>query len=500
MTGLLAALCLLANCDSGVLDQGAAKPAVAPPGSYQLYVQVAGIDFARGSGGTLFTIRTPAGRVVASAGFPRVWNSYCANDLREMHLFTAAESSAPYTVTGLPKTVVTLKTSYAFAAGGALHILDRANLDGASFRQYRISVAGSEVSTMARVQAQEQMQRNCALFIANGRYFYHDGPRIRACPLNGTDQDCENIAIVPGTFPYVYAEHGGRVLVGTNWGDILIHGPEGWCRAENVSERYACPPSGSPLASGPATATGVQFYSSIHYQAKTYLGKFPDGLLYEFNGESMVLSADSLPSLGQFGTELQSLAIYCGDLFAGLYPRGMVWRRDRETSSWKQLARLFSHPAEILPWVPYFGMDPSGGEPAFYGQRVTSLALLSDSLFASTANLNSWNDSIGDPDFMTVAQAAEYGTLHRIRRPGCASARVPDASSFLLRFNFTPETITVHHGGTVLVKAENNGTVPDAGDRVSLGEGVFGTLSGVALNYWAEHPHPAPAAPRPAPR
>jgi hypothetical protein len=116
---------------------------------------------------------------------------------------------------------------------------------------------------------------------------------------------------------------------------------------------------------------------------------------------------------------------------------------------------------------------------------------MSDSLFASTGNLNFWDSAIGDPDFLTDAQAAEYGTVHRIRRPGCASALAPDTSNFLLRFDFTPETITVSHRGAVLVQVENNGTVPGREDRVSLGEGVFGTLSGVGLDYWAVQPRDA---------
>jgi hypothetical protein len=236
------------------------------------------------------------------------------------------------------------------------------------------------------------------------------------------------------------------------------------------------------LASGPSSPTGIQFYSSIHYQNKTYLGEFPDGYLYEFDGESLVRSADSPPSPGT-GTELQSLAIYCGDLFAGRWPRGMLWRRDRETTSWGQVSRLFSHPAEVDPWTPYFDLRPGGVDASFFGQRVSSLALLSDSLFASTSNLNSWNETVGDPDFMTAEQAAEYGTLHRIRRPGCGTGIAPDASTFLLRFDFTPETITVRNRQKILVQVPNNGTVPSSDDQISLGEGVFGRLAGVGLSY-----------------
>ncbi len=482
----LAMLSLLTGCDAPPPDQEAlAATEELPPNGYQLYVRVSDIDFTQGSGGTLFTIRTPAGQVVASAGFPRVWNSYCANDLHEMHVFTSMPANSAYEITKLPKPVATLKTTYAFAADGELYIEDIPN-----DRRYVLNVTGSEVSEMTAVPASERTQ-SCSAFIANGRYYYWVPGQIRACPLDGAEPECEDIAIEPDSFPYVYAEHDGRALVGTNWGDILIHNSEGWCRAENIGDRYACPPSGSPLALGPATPSGIQFYSSAHYQDKTYLGRYPDGLLYEFDGESVVLSADSPPSLGHFGTELQSLAIYCGDLFAGLWPRGMIWRRDRETSGWEQIGRLFSHPTETQPWVPYLGMEPEGLQQAFYGQRVTSLSLLSDSLFASTANLNSWNSTLEDPDFLTAEQAAEYGTIHRIRRPGCASAILPDVSSFWLRFDFTPERIIVRHRGSILVQVENNGTVPSADDVVSLGEGVFGALTGVALDYSTRRPRDA---------
>lgn len=476
--GLFALLSLLAGCDAAPVGGDASEVKVdpVPPGSYRLYVAVRGLDYMRDGGGTLFTIRTPAGRVVASAGFPRTWNTYCANDHHELHFFTYMPAGTAYSFDTLPKPDATLKTAYAFAKNGALYIDDYGNN-----RQFRINVAGTEVSEMASVHSPDTRQ-GCAPFIANGRYYRWAPGQIRACPQRWAEQGCEDIAIEPSNFPYVFAEHNGRVLVGTNWGDILIHSSEGWCRAEYISERYACPPSGTPLAAIPTAPTGMQFYSSIRYQDKTYLGKYPDGQLYEFDGESVVLSADSLPSAGQVeGSEAQSLAIYCGDLFVGRWPRGAIWRRDRETTGWERLERLFSHPADVQPWIPYFGMEPAGTELGFFGQRVTSLALLSDSLFASTSNKNFWNRDIGNPDFMTAEEAAEYGAIHRVRRPGCVSTLAPDSPTFLLQFDFTPETITVRHRQTVLVEAANNGMVPSADDIVSLGEGVFGKLSGATL-------------------
>lgn len=472
----IALVLALVGCEAS--QQGAEDLALSgsPVDVYRLVVIVRDIDYTRTNGGTLFTIRAPDGRVVASAGFPSTWNSYCANARSELHVFTRSPTSIPYTLESLPKPDPTLKTAYAFASNDTLYIVDMGN-----DRQFRVQVQNGELLPMVPVRYPDEPRMGCSPFVANGlRYEWAPG-QIRACPLE-PHENCDSIAIEPTTFPYVFAEQSGRVVAITNWGDALIHGDEGWCRTDFLNDWYAaCPPAGTPLLPIPASNRVLQFYSSVRYQDKTYLGRWPDGLLYEFDGHSIVLSADSPPNAGYHGSEAQALAIYCGDLFVGRWPRGTVWIRDLETSAWRRLERLFSHPPDLQPWIPYLGKEPDGTPRAFLGQRVTALAPFADSLVASTANLRSWHEQVSDPDFLTEQQIAEYGTIHRIRRTGCLTTRSPPTSTFSLTFEFTPEVIRVRHGRTLVATARNNGVVPRVEDVVTLGEGVFGTLRGVML-------------------
>jgi hypothetical protein len=154
---------------------------------------------------------------------------------------------------------------------------------------------------------------------------------------------------------------------------------------------------------------------------KTLIGEWPTGRLYEFDGEVLRPFNIVQPPFAtgeRLGYEAQSMAEYCGDLFVGYWPRGEIWRRDRSTGKWSLAVRLFSHPIETEPVIPYFDRPSDGLHSAFYGQRVTALIPLGYSLYAASSNLNLWPTGY-EPEIITQDQAAEYGALYRLTIPGC---------------------------------------------------------------------------------
>lgn len=80
------------------------------------------------------------------------------------------------------------------------------------------------------------------------------------------------------------------------------------------------------------------------------------------------------------------MSIYRGVLFVGYWPRGEIWRFDRENSEWEFFTRLFAD-GEEYSLIPDLWQEPNGLEEAFFGERVTSLIPYDDSSYAFTTNL-----------------------------------------------------------------------------------------------------------------
>jgi hypothetical protein len=90
---------------------------------------------------------------------------------------------------------------------------------------------------------------------------------------------------------------------------------------------------------------GSQIYSMIHYLDKLVIGTCPSGRLFEYDGTSIKPFTPPLPKPDKahpFNREAQTLSIYCGDLYAGCWPWGNLWRStDYQTQS---AHRLSQHP------------------------------------------------------------------------------------------------------------------------------------------------------------
>jgi hypothetical protein len=117
------------------------------------------------------------------------------------------------------------------------------------------------------------------------------------------------------------------------------------------------------------------------------------------------------------GYEAQTFAEYCGDLFVGYWPKGEIWRYSRVERKWVYFRRLFTESSgeEFYPWSdrPLDDLDR-----AFFGQRVTSLIPLKDSLYAVTSNLNGWHADL-EINSLTSEQVDEYGALWEIKGVDC---------------------------------------------------------------------------------
>lgn len=196
-----------------------------------------------------------------------------------------------------------------------------------------------------------------------------------------------------------------------------------WCRMTKTGEEYACSKLEPDLLERPR---GVQFYSAINYQGKALNGKWPTGRIYDFDGSKLRPSQMTPPAIEakaslSLGYEAQAMAIYCGDLFVGHWPKGEVWRWDHREKRWHYFKRFFT-PVEGEPFIPYSDRTDDGLNPALFGQRITAPIPYRDALYVVTSNLSGWRNGIRTSRVLSEDKAREYGAIHRIEREGCTSS------------------------------------------------------------------------------
>jgi hypothetical protein len=172
------------------------------------------------------------------------------------------------------------------------------------------------------------------------------------------------------------------------------------------------------------------------------------------------------------------MAVYCGRLFVGYWPRGDLWVHASADGGWHYQGRAFTHPAKPEPAIPYADQSMDGVDAAFLGQRITSLVPFGDSLVLTTSNLRGWYKWLGVPEYLSSSQVAEYGAVWKLHQPGCATAHFQASATVTLQFDVTPHVIRIRQHGVTLVTAPNPGVLPQPGDRLRIGEGVFGSVAG----------------------
>ncbi|MDD3002698.1 MAG: hypothetical protein PHS06_02410 [Candidatus Shapirobacteria bacterium] len=418
--------------------------------------------------GTIFSLKTKQGKVVASAGFVRYWNTYSGYQPGEVSFFVKTRDDLTKKMESNFRTIgkpsKNFKTGFSFIKENRILFKDMMSGNVYKFDENLFQLDND-------INYDDK-------FYANGFIFGVDNNFVIACKDWFNKGDCFRIETYKGTWPYVYAENNGKVIAITNYGSILIFDGKGWCRAsEHENETYYCDKELSEkILDKPR---GKQFYSSIYYDGKTLIGAWPTGRLYEFDGKVFKPSLLS-PFLEKnyADREAQSVAIYGGNLYVGYWPRGEIMIYDHELKSWSLSTRLFSHPVEEDPFIPYLGRL-TDEESAFLGQRVTSLVAYYNKLFATTSNLRSWGYDMKNPDFLTSEQIDEYGRIYSLEKPGCLNTFLNiTKESTLIDFIFDKDKVVIKEGDRIIGQVLNPGFSFDDGLSLVLEEGIFGEFNG----------------------
>ena len=313
--------------------------------------------------------------------------------------------------------------------------------------------------------------------------------KLYACPWrpsDGTPVDLslavvETLLIV-GETTFSWGQLDGAPLTCSNIGGVYVFDGTGWRTIRQ-----------------PTLGESFQVYTMVRYYDRLLLGQYPTGEFFEFDGDDLRLLEDWPPRIeGVSGSsrECQTATIWGGELIAGVWPWAELWRHNADTDSWQTMGRLFSHPeAHADPGHPYQTQcDELGLVSNQWGQRVTSMVPLGDSLMISTSAKWPFEPSPA-PDFMTEEQLAEYGTVWRMRLPGCLSAPVhwtPEQTEF--EFIVTADAMQIRQNGLLLAETSIS---PDLAERIAAagrvvspewGTGAYGPFGGASVAGVAEMP------------
>lgn len=467
------------------------------------------VDFGADRGqnfGSLFEALDREGRVVAGAGFLGAYNSYYRADRHVLHGFVKPPKGNDTVGKALFPRPSEANQHYLYDAAGMVYGSDRTSApakfwDAAagvwkkaeSGHNTVFYVGAKRLETTAgriTVDGKDAFSFDSAtgsagsFYYAAGTLFFHvaeaNSPErktsLHACPWNVEKEAAPALEksvvlplAAPGEFPYSYGQLKDDVIVGSNNGGVYRFRGGAWSTLRPADPK-----------------TSFQLYTMLNYRDRLLMGHYPSGELFEVVGDGVRQIAGWPPrpeGASPRAREAQTLTLYRGDLFAGVWPWGEVWRLREGDGVWEFTGRLFGHP-EMKPEVtaPYEVEMTALGEKInnLWGQRVTALTPFREGLLAATSNKNgaAYGERLA---FLGGGLDDEYGAVHRLYLPGHLSAPAAwTGGKTVFELVATPGSLTLSQDGRVLgVTALPPGSMEGFTiDRVRWAEGVYGPLRG----------------------
>ena len=235
-----------------------------------------------------------------------------------------------------------------------------------------------------------------------------------------------------------------------------------------------------------------QLYSSLHWSGENLLGHYPSGNLIIL-GTGMD-SGYIVPSIGHekcsdpLGREAQSLAIYGGKIFVGVWPFGEVWE-GMPGREWRLIVRPFE--GETCGLGPYLDLLSGSGMPLLsLGQRIWSIANWSGGLAFSTSLLHpKYSEAL---DLLSSEEREPYGSVYYFQRGVEMACEVVGSGLMQLDVKIDSDEVSVWQGpldGAVAsvkicsrqLSPEERISMQESG--VSFGDGIWGKYSGNLLQH-----------------
>lgn len=289
----------------------------------------------------------------------------------------------------------------------------------------------------------------------------------QAEPLEADDALARTLS-KKGEFPYAIGTLRDDLIVATNLGTVLRLRGGRW---EALRE-----PDGK----------SHQIYAALNYGDSLWLGHYPSGEILEYDGEAIHDRPGRPPvpeGVSTAAREAQTLTLYAGDVYAGVWPWAELWRMSGgEPDDWKLVRRMFTQPALTAETVHPYDRETEATGVVFnqWGQRVTSMVHAGADLFISTSAKSAapWEPKF---DFLDEKARDEYGRVYRMNRPGHVAAPLEWTDGpTRIRIALEPDSIVVHQDDRLIGRARRAGAQdrPAAevlrSSRVVVGKGLYG--------------------------
>jgi hypothetical protein len=462
--------------------------------------------------GSLFETGSEDGAFVLGAGFLDVYNTYCRSDRHAVHFFIRPTGAArAHTAAQLPRPG-NLAGTYLFSRGDTLYATEpevrawnpsKGQWETGAVKQRGQMQLGDGLLTYGDSQVAfnetlalgpPEQGRYSRFYYAQGHlFFYHtfwaeqSGYRLHtedskgftklyACPWNpaqDTSVDLSKaVAItvpVVGENPFAWGQLRGDVLTCSNIGGIYAFDGAAW----------------RTLLDG-ELKTSYQVYSMINFYDRLLLGQYPTGELFEFDGEEVRHLEGwppTMPGVSGSAREAQTITLYGGDLFVGVWPWGELWRYRPDAKQWDLVQRMFNRPALTDKTTHPYETECAalGGVANQWGQRVTSLVVQNSSLMISTSAKApcAWEPKF---DFLANDAWKEYGTVTQLTTPGHVSAPLAWTDGPTeLRFIVNDTRMAIIQDGSVVAEAPLKQLPLAVPADIAWGTGVYGAFGGSAL-------------------
>ena len=473
------------------------------------------VDLGRDGGqpfGSLFEARDAKGRLVAGAGFEEVYNTRFRSNRHTVQFFVRpAKGGDRFRIERLPHPDMDCGI-YLFELDGRVHAWTNARgnrvkrwdpkgrrwetkLDGVGglgsgdgvmrIGRGLLVFRGSTATFDGRVILKPPPRgRYYNFYYALGHLCFYftdrDAPepftRIIACRWQPESRSVIDVsrgvafaAKYVGATPFAWGQFGGEAMTVTNQGGVHAFDGRRWRTLLEGNDQVS-----------------YQVYSFLNVFDRALLAQYPTGHLFEYRGGDTLKHLDGypprLPGVSTRAREAQTTGIYRGEMFTGVWPWAELWRYDHDVDHWTSMGRAFTHPKltdkTIHPYQEH--ADRFKLVSNHWGQRITGMVSIGDSLFMSTSAKGTyeWYDKY---DFLTDAERREYGAVLKMTMPGHLSAVVQWTGKPLsLEFLVYADRLVVRQDGREIGASRFVLSDPRRlrNVKTTRGKGFFGPLVG----------------------
>jgi len=496
---------LCATCTPRPLDKRDAEVSVEATISF-------GEDYGQNYG-TVYELHDRNGQVIAGAGFTGSYGTNIRGERLMLHVFFRSPSSAKsMKIEKMPAVPSDASGFHVFTRQGKLYAFDRAGFGTTGEKlwewnersrvwqardwnaPYSTLVAGRWLSVQPEaifydgkeILRPERMSQFGVAYFAKGKLFTEQIPLDPRLPRSVVIFDTPTlknpfisskvsfILAEPGEFIYAFGQTESAVCFMSNYGRFVQY-------------------SDGRFTEILATNRSEQYYCTLDYGKMLLVGSYPFGTIDAFVGNPVALKwrwASSGQAASQYGREAQSLAIYGGDVYAGLWPWGEVCSAQLDAAGFSLVAALFTEQNDVnqkaLPpalledsWLhPYEKRAlEAGAEYNVAGQRISSMCVYNNMIVFATSSKEA-RPVKSSLRFLPEELRNEYGAIYSLVVPGALSVAIPwTENPVQLGISLSGNRLTVLSDGCVLgtTSFEEALRVEWSGVTATFGQGIFGT-------------------------